>query len=131
MVAGHGLERENPVLRVANGANGPNGTKSALEQETLRTGTREIVGNHNHGHSEMWVDGIRLPATVDLREPWNYLPVSKGNPGRGAVLVMFVICFIVPACFAIRSWLPGRFKVLPVLFLLYLAGGLPLLLSHP
>ncbi len=120
-----GQERDRLVLRVANGANGSNGLNFALEQKALEAGLREIVVNYDHGHSEMWVDGIRLPSIVDLREPWYYLPVSKENAGRGAVLVMFVICFIVPACFAIRSWMPGRFKLFPMLLLLYLPGALP------
>lgn len=121
------LGQENDALefRVANGANGPNGTKFPLHQKALAAGTRDIVVTYDHGYSSMHVDGVMLPITIDLREPYHYLPIDRSIAGRGAVLVMFVISFMVPACFALRRWMSGIGTTFSVLLSLYALGCLP------
>ncbi len=120
-----GQKHDELVLRVANGANGPNGTRFALQQKALAKGPQNIVAIYDQGYSEMFVNGVRLPETIDLREPWYYLPVGKGAVSRGAVLLIFVFSFIVPASFAIRMWIPGIGKALMALVPLYFLGCLP------
>lgn len=103
-------------LRVANGANGDNGAFFALRREVVSEGMMDVVATYDHGVSEMFLNGERLPGKIDLREPWYYLPVAKGMPARWSVIALFVISFVVPAMFVLRRKSP---------VVLFLCGALP------
>jgi hypothetical protein len=112
-------------FRISNPLNGPNGASLALQQKAIKEGKLDLAVNYDHGHSQMFVDGVRLPEVIDLREPWYYLPISKELPGRAAMLLLLVVSFMVPAFYTIRSKFSGSLRTAIFLGALHQLACLP------
>ncbi len=112
-------------FRVSNPLNGPNGSGFALQQKAIRDGKLDLAVNYDHGHSQMFVDGVRLPDIIDLREPWYHLPISKELTGQFAILLLLVVSFMLPACHAMALKVSVSLRTASVLGVLYLLACLP------